>query len=141
MIITEVDWKDRGRVPNEGKDCFWNDFDHLLMMRVSKIDEGWGSSANGDLFCFSLYITLVVIMYYYEHFAKNSFPKSIFSWGFPNTYIHWQWLFSSFCLTNDLPFLLLILAELSSKSQGWIMNNFFPIGEFPYYSSRVIKMN
>ena len=129
-------WLKRQRVPNGRKRLFLDDFDHLLMMRVWKIDER-GSSENGDLFCFSLRHPCC---HYYEHFAKNSFPKSIFSWGFPKHFLH-QWLFSSFCLTNDLPFLLLILAELSSKSHGRIMNNFFSHWRISYVSTSVIKMN
>ena len=76
-------WLKRQRVPNGRKRLFLDDFDHLLMMRVWKIDEG-GSSAS-DLFLFFSPASPLLSLFH-EHFAKNSFPKSIFSWGFPNTY-------------------------------------------------------
>ena len=128
VIIYHWSWLKRQRVPNGRKRLFLDDFDHLLMMRVWKIDER-GSSENGDLFCFSLYHPCC------RHYYNENILRKI---HFPNPFSHEAFQ----TLTPPVTFLFLLFdkwfAFFTFNPCGikfkvpWVNNEqFFPIGEFP----------
>ena len=99
-------WLKRQRVPNGRKRLFLDDFDHLLMMRVWKIDE---REAHPRMVTFSVFLSVTLVVIMRNILRKIHFPNPFSHGAFQNT----SYTSNDFSLPSVWQMICLFLVSLS----------------------------